>query len=214
MTRPLRLPSPPASDVYGAYQDLLADPCDATMGRFAREVTPQIVAAARRLYPSIDGLDRDGVVNDALAHVLTVATAGRLLDETPEQLQAYLGRTIINAVHSACRGTLYQDTAAVDDVQVQGADVVTAASAGEILAGLPDRVARYCVEHNRFPELSEALVRYVVRCMLTGEPVSRTLVEKYGGLDSPGWYVGYVDVLVRCALYETKDALSGCAAPR
>lgn len=214
MQKPSKLPSPPGSDLYEAYCRLNGHLDEQGLSRFAALVTPQIERAAARLYPVVQGLDRDALVNDALAHVLTVAVAGRLLSDSVAQFRGYLRTTITNAVHSALRGAALTTTDQLPEDASEGPTPSDVAAAIEVLQGLPDRIAEACVSRNRYPELPDVLVRYIVRCLLTGEPVSSTVVGKYGGLESPGWYVGYVDVLVRWALYETKDELSGCRAPR
>lgn len=70
----------------------------------------------------------------------------------------------------------------------------------------PERIAARIMERNRFPSVTEPVIRYVVVRGLAGEKVAEeTLVNVFQIKGNPRFYVNYLLVLFRDTLYELRD---------
>jgi len=202
-------PQPPlASDVdpFEVYQQLSEQPTETELYRMAEATTPQIRAQSSTY--EMDALARDGVVNQALAVILR-RTLERAFPEERSAFEPFLHTTINRALRDAVRDQLpFVIPEGIDIPQdAAGASTFLEPDLLEVIRLLPDHVAVKCLSRNRHPELSAGLLKYIVRCLLTDKAISSNLLEKYGGLDHVGYYVNYVGVLVRWALYEIRDTL-------
>jgi len=190
-------------DPFEVYQSLAESPTETDLYRLAEAVTPLIQAKVRSY--ECDHLTKDGIVNQALAVVLRRAQQ-RAFPQQRGDFEPFLTTTISNAVRGAFRDQAPFDLPG-DAVDEAVTDSPIDPDLAHTIRHLPDYVAGLVLTRVRHPELTPGLTKYIVRSLLTGETISSNVLEKYGGLSHVGYYVGYIRVLVRWALYEIRDTL-------
>jgi len=208
------------SKAFEAYKSFHKKVRPEELEAFVSEVVPIIYGVSRTVFPGVSEFDREDLVSVALRYVINHARKHKFPTEDCGYFVSYLKklakRKIISAFQSGIAqgemvpGSVYYERSRY--IQSKSLPVPILVDISMFLSNLEDTVTEWVISKNRFPnDLSEAIVKYIVRSLLKGEMVSPAVLKTFQPKSSqaPAYWIKYVRALCVWCLYELREKLTG-----
>lgn len=192
------------------YRDASRPPVQYDLTRISNELTEEVRRQVRKQCGSSQEVDRESIANHAMGCVLR-AVRERRLPVDSEGFRRYLYVVVRNGILDGVRELKGEAEPAsfLTDIDGPTRSPFEDRSAA-VLEAVTVRVIDFCLARNRFAEVGDGLVRYIVRQRMASQKVAPRTLKLVSGpafLERAAWYMSYVEMLMRWALYDMRETV-------
>lgn len=198
------------ANALAIYQTAQRPPMQYDLTRISNELTEDVRRHVRKQCGSSQQVDREIIANYAMGCVLR-AVRERRLPEDAEGFRRYLYVVIRNGILDGVREMKgdAEPTSPLLEIDGPVRSSLDDRSAA-LLEAVTEQVMGICSRNNRFSEVDDGLVRYIVRQRMASQPIAPRTLKLIGGPafhERPAWYMAYVEMLMRWALYQLRETV-------